>query len=59
MTHGHRLRLSRRGFCLCCIGSATFAATGGWLSPGKAFAQARNVVDSMRASAAEAPINRP
>jgi len=24
---------SRRRFCLCCIGSATFAATGGWLSP--------------------------
>ena len=56
MTHGHRPRLSRRGFCLCCIGSSAFAATGGWLSPGEAFAQARNVVDSMRASAAEAPI---
>ena len=56
MTREHRPRLKRRGFCLCCIGSSAFAATGGWLSPGEAFAQARNVVDGMRASAAEAPI---
>jgi glyoxylase-like metal-dependent hydrolase (beta-lactamase superfamily II) len=56
MPREHLSRPTRRGFCLCCIGSSTFAATGGWLSPSEAFAQARNVVDSMRASAAEAPI---
>jgi glyoxylase-like metal-dependent hydrolase (beta-lactamase superfamily II) len=56
MTDGHRSRLARRGFCLCCIGASTVAVGGGWLSPREAFAQARNVVDSMRASAAEAPV---
>jgi hypothetical protein len=48
--------LSRRGFCLCCIGSATFAATGGWLSPSQVFAEAREVVDLIRSEAAKAPI---
>ncbi|RYZ96898.1 MAG: MBL fold metallo-hydrolase, partial [Moraxellaceae bacterium] len=33
--------LSRRGFCLCCIGAAGFAATAGWLSPRAAYAEAR------------------
>jgi glyoxylase-like metal-dependent hydrolase (beta-lactamase superfamily II) len=47
--------LSRRRFCLCCIGSATFAA-GGWLSPSQVFAEARNIVDLIRAEAAKAPI---
>jgi glyoxylase-like metal-dependent hydrolase (beta-lactamase superfamily II) len=56
MIRPHRLALSRRGFCLCCVGSATVAATRGWLSPREVFAQARNVVDGMRASAAAAPI---
>jgi hypothetical protein len=37
--------LSRRHFCLCCIGSATLAASGVWLSPGRAYAEARNLVD--------------
>jgi glyoxylase-like metal-dependent hydrolase (beta-lactamase superfamily II) len=52
----HSLKLSRRGFCLCCLGATTFAATGGWLTPSQVFAEARNVVDSMRADAANAPI---
>lgn len=49
-------RLSRRGFCLCCIGAGTFAATGGWLSPSHAFAKAQGIVDMIRAEAAKAPI---
>ena len=50
-----RSALSRRSFCLCCLASSTLTATG-WLTPRQAFAQARNVVDSMRAEAANAPI---
>lgn len=49
-------RLSRRGFCLCCIGAGTFTATGGWLSPRHAFAKAQGIVDMIRAEAAKAPI---
>ena len=56
MTYVHHPHLSRRGFCLCCLGATTFAATGGWLSPSEVFAQAKNIVDSIRESAAEAPI---
>jgi hypothetical protein len=56
MTYAHRFTPSRRGFCLCCLGATTFAASGGWLSPGKVFAQARGIVESMRAAAASAPI---
>ena len=33
MTSTHRHLFSRRGFCPCCVGSATFAATGVWLTP--------------------------
>ena len=36
---------SRRSFCLCCIGSATFAATKGWLSRAQVFAEARELVE--------------
>src|SRR5215831_9620389 len=56
MTPARRHFLSRRGFCLCCIGSATFAATGGWLTPREAFAKAHNIVDLIRDEAARAPI---
>lgn len=52
----HQHTLSRRGFCLCCMGAATFAATGGWLSPSRAYAEARNIVDLIRDDAAKAPI---
>jgi glyoxylase-like metal-dependent hydrolase (beta-lactamase superfamily II) len=48
-------KLTRRGFCLCCIASATFAA-GGWMSPRQAYAEARNIVDLIRADAAKATI---
>lgn len=57
MHDAHRPPLSRRGFCLCCIGSATFAATGGWLTPSQVFAKAQGIVDGIVAAAAAAPIN--
>jgi glyoxylase-like metal-dependent hydrolase (beta-lactamase superfamily II) len=38
------------------MGAATFAATGGWLSPSRAYAEARNIVDLIRDDAAKAPI---
>jgi glyoxylase-like metal-dependent hydrolase (beta-lactamase superfamily II) len=56
MRNAHRPVVSRRGFCLCCLASTTYAATGGWLTPKQAFAEARNVVDSMRGEAANAPV---
>jgi glyoxylase-like metal-dependent hydrolase (beta-lactamase superfamily II) len=49
--------LSRRGFCLCCTGAAAYAATGGWLTPRQAFAEARGLVSLIKDSAAAAPIN--
>ncbi|MEH2567898.1 MBL fold metallo-hydrolase [Bradyrhizobium sp. AZCC 2289] len=52
----HQRTLSRRGFCLCCMGAASFAATGGWLTPSQAYAEARNIVDLIRDDAAKAPI---
>ena len=56
MTPARRHSLSRRGFCLCCLGSATFAATVGWLTPSQVFAEARNIVDLIRDDAAKSPI---
>ncbi|MGO4127723.1 MBL fold metallo-hydrolase [Inquilinus sp. YAF38] len=56
MTQAHHPGLSRRGFCLCCAGSAAFAAGGGWLTPRQVFAEARGIVDTIRAAAATAPI---
>ena len=47
---------SRRGFCLCCVGGAAFAATGGWLTPREAFAEARGLVSLIKDSAAVSPI---
>ena len=47
--------LSRRGFCLCCVGGA-FAATTGWLSPREAYAEARGLVSLIKDSAATSPI---
>jgi glyoxylase-like metal-dependent hydrolase (beta-lactamase superfamily II) len=49
--------LSRRGFCLCCIGATALGASGGWLTPREAFAYGEGIVDMMRAEAARAPIN--
>ena len=48
--------LSRRSFCLCCVGGAAFAATGGWLTPRQAFAEARGLVSLIKDSAAISPI---
>lgn len=48
--------LSRRGFCLCCLGGATFAATGGWLGPKEVFAAAKSLVVQIREAAAAADI---
>jgi hypothetical protein len=48
--------LSRRRFCLCCAGGATFAATGGWLTPRQAFAEARGPVSLIKDSAAASQI---
>src|SRR5215468_7208257 len=48
--------LSRRGFCLCCLSSATLATCGGWPSSSQVFAKARNIVDLIRDEAARAPI---
>ena len=56
MTKAHSSAMSRRGFCLCCLGSAGFAATGGWLSPRQAFAEARGLVSLIKDSAAASPI---
>ena len=47
--------LSRRHFCLCCIGGATYTATG-WLTPRQAFAEARGLVSLIKDSAAVSPI---
>jgi glyoxylase-like metal-dependent hydrolase (beta-lactamase superfamily II) len=46
--------LSRRSFCLCCIGGA--ASATGWLTPRQAFAEARGIVSLIKDSAATAPI---
>ena len=56
MTNAHPSAMSRRGFCLCCLGSAGLAATGGWLSPREAFAEARGLVSLIKDSAAASPI---
>src|SRR5262252_3519534 len=56
MTPARRHLLSRRGFCLCCLGPATFAATVGGLTPSQVFAEARNIVDLIRDDAAKSPI---
>jgi glyoxylase-like metal-dependent hydrolase (beta-lactamase superfamily II) len=54
MTNLHKL--SRRGFCLCCVGATTMAAAGGWLSPRQSFAKAQGIVDMIRDDAAKASI---
>jgi glyoxylase-like metal-dependent hydrolase (beta-lactamase superfamily II) len=50
-----RAMLSRRGFCLCCIASGAFAASG-WLTPREVFAKAQGIVDMIKSDAATAPI---
>jgi glyoxylase-like metal-dependent hydrolase (beta-lactamase superfamily II) len=48
--------LSRRHFCLCCVTGAAFAATGDWLTPQQAFAEARGLVTLIKDSAASSPV---
>ena len=48
--------VSRRSFCLCCVGGALYTATGGWLTPREAFAEARGIVSLIKDSAAVSPI---
>ncbi|MBC7833302.1 MAG: MBL fold metallo-hydrolase [Hyphomicrobium sp.] len=50
-----RKATTRRGFCLCCV-LAAGASESGWLTPRGAFAQARGIVDGIRAAAAETPL---
>ncbi|HTI83252.1 MAG TPA: MBL fold metallo-hydrolase, partial [Acetobacteraceae bacterium] len=52
----HDARLPRRLFCFCCLGAGATAATGGWLTPRQAFAEARGIVSLIKDSAATAPI---
>lgn len=47
--------ISRRGFCLCCMGAGALA-TNGWLTPRGAFAEARGIVNLIKDSAATSPI---
>ena len=49
--------VSRRSFCLCCVGGALYTATGGWLTPREAFAEARGLVSLIKDSAAVSPID--
>jgi glyoxylase-like metal-dependent hydrolase (beta-lactamase superfamily II) len=56
MRYSNKDLLSRRGFCLCCVGAATYAATGGWLTPRAAFAEARGLVSLIKDSAATSTI---
>jgi glyoxylase-like metal-dependent hydrolase (beta-lactamase superfamily II) len=51
-----RPHLSRRSFCLCCVGGAALAAGTGWLSPRQAYAEARGIVSLIKDSAATSPI---
>jgi hypothetical protein len=55
MRHGAR-RLPRREFCFCCLSGAALAATGVWLTPQQAFAEARGLVSLIKDSAATSPI---
>ncbi len=56
MTFARQHLFSRRGFCLCCLGSAAFNASGGWLTPREVFAEARGIVSLIKDSAAVSPI---
>lgn len=48
--------MSRRGFCMCCLGGAAFATGAGWLTPRQAYAEARGIVSLIKDSAAKAVI---
>jgi glyoxylase-like metal-dependent hydrolase (beta-lactamase superfamily II) len=48
--------LSRRSFCMCCAVAAGLGTNRGWLKPAEAFAESRNIVDTIRDAAATMPI---
>ena len=48
--------MSRRSFCTCCVAAVGLAANRGWLEPAEAYAEARNIVDTIRDAAATMPI---
>jgi len=48
--------LSRRGFCTCCAVAVGLAASCRVLKPAEAYAEARDIVDTIRDYAATAPI---
>ena len=48
--------MSRRGFCTCCAVAAGVGICRGWLKPAEAFAEARNIVDTIRDAAAKMPL---
>src|SRR6476660_2149915 len=52
MSISGRRSVSRRNFCLCCVGAGAYTATGGWLTPREAFAEARGLVSVFKDSAA-------
>ena len=56
MTLAPRRSISRRGFCLCCASASTIAATGGWLTPRRAYAEALGIVETIKVAATKAPI---
>jgi glyoxylase-like metal-dependent hydrolase (beta-lactamase superfamily II) len=56
MTVSRENFLSRRGFCLCCVGGAAGMAMGASLTPRQAFAEARGIVSLIKDSAAASPI---
>ena len=51
-----RASLSRRAFCLCCVGGAAGVAAGARLTPREAFAEARGLVSLIKDSATTSPI---
>ena len=48
--------LSRRGFCTCCAVAAGVTSNGRWPKPAEAYAEASNIVDLIRDSAATMPL---
>ncbi|MDE1991361.1 MAG: MBL fold metallo-hydrolase, partial [Rhizobiaceae bacterium] len=55
MHHTNQNGLTRRGFCLCCVGTAAFAATGGLLAPEEAQAKG-GIIELILSEAAKTPI---
>ena len=54
MSLRHRQKMTRRSFCLCCLGGRR-SRTGKWLTPRQAFAEARGLVSLIKDSAATSP----